>query len=210
MTLNKQLPRTVVWASLPVQLSNTSVQLVWRESEKQLSTTPLNSFKRGKSWQRPCIEIQHVKKVVNGIMVFNLDDTMELAAFSWCWGLAGEKWGLGWGRVGSLCHLVEPWHLDVLQQLYISFAIFLSLETACIANGCNELLPSWHFCYCILWVTSSCLPNICEILAELLGFNFFLVFIDNYYDLVHWRHSAASWISKHTIFMCNYVKMLCA
>ena len=47
MTLNKHLPWTMVWASLPGQLSNTSVQLVWRESVKQLSTTPLNSFKQG-------------------------------------------------------------------------------------------------------------------------------------------------------------------
>ena len=62
MTLNKQLPRTMVWASLPVQLSNTSIQLVWRESVTQLSTTPLNSFKQGKSWQSPCIEIRHVEK----------------------------------------------------------------------------------------------------------------------------------------------------
>ena len=62
MTLNRQVPWTVVSASLPVQLSNTSVQLVWQESVKQLGTTPLNSCKRGKSWQRPCIEIRHVKK----------------------------------------------------------------------------------------------------------------------------------------------------
>ena len=47
MTLNKHLPWTMVWASLPGQLSNTSVQLVWRESVKQLSKTPLNSFKQG-------------------------------------------------------------------------------------------------------------------------------------------------------------------
>ena len=57
MTFTKQLPRTMVWASLPLQLSNTSVQLVWRESVKQLNTTPLNSSKRGESWQRPCTEI---------------------------------------------------------------------------------------------------------------------------------------------------------
>ena len=44
MTLNKQLLWTMVWASLPVQLSNTSIQLVWGESVKQLSTTTLNSF----------------------------------------------------------------------------------------------------------------------------------------------------------------------
>ena len=60
VTLNKQLPWTVVWASLPVQLSNTSVEMVWWEIVKQLRTTPLNSFKQGKLWQRPCIEIQHV------------------------------------------------------------------------------------------------------------------------------------------------------
>ena len=42
MTLNKQFPRTTVWMSLP------SVQLVWRESVKQLSATPLNSLKQGK------------------------------------------------------------------------------------------------------------------------------------------------------------------
>ena len=63
MTLNKQLPRTIVSASLSVQPSNTSVELVCRESVKQVSTTPLNSFKRGKSWQRPCMEIRHVKKL---------------------------------------------------------------------------------------------------------------------------------------------------
>ena len=61
MTLNKQLPQTMVWACLPVQLSNTSVQPVWRVFVKQLSTIPLNSFKQGKSWWRPCIEIRHVK-----------------------------------------------------------------------------------------------------------------------------------------------------
>ena len=61
--LNKQLPSTLVRASLPVQLSNTSVQLVWRESVKQLSRTLLNSFKQGKSWQRPCVEIQHMRKL---------------------------------------------------------------------------------------------------------------------------------------------------
>ena len=62
MILNKKLPWTVDWASLPVQLSNTSVQRVWRESGKQLSSIPLNSFKQGKSWQRPFIEIRHMKK----------------------------------------------------------------------------------------------------------------------------------------------------
>ena len=40
-------------------MSNTSVQLVWRESVKQLHTAPLNSFKQGKTWQRPCIETPH-------------------------------------------------------------------------------------------------------------------------------------------------------
>ena len=53
ITLNKQLPWTVVWVSLPLHLSNTSVQLVWREGVKQLSTTPLNSFKQGRTWQCP-------------------------------------------------------------------------------------------------------------------------------------------------------------
>ena len=67
MTLIKQLPWTMVWVSLPLQLSNTSVQLVWRESVKQLGTTPQKSFKQGKSWQRPCINIQHEKKVVNWV-----------------------------------------------------------------------------------------------------------------------------------------------
>ena len=61
MTLNKQLPWTVVWVSLPVQRSYTSVQLIWQESVKQLSTTPLNSFEQGKSWQHACIEIQLAK-----------------------------------------------------------------------------------------------------------------------------------------------------
>ena len=53
----------MVWASLPVQLSNPSVQLVWRGSVKELSTTPLNSFKQGKLWQHQCIEIRHMKKL---------------------------------------------------------------------------------------------------------------------------------------------------
>ena len=61
MTLNTQLPWTVVWVSLPIQLSNTSVQLVGRESVKRLGTTPLNSFERGKSLQRPYFEIRYVK-----------------------------------------------------------------------------------------------------------------------------------------------------
>ena len=38
-------------------MSNTPVQLVYQESVKQLNTTPLNSSKRGESWQRPCTEI---------------------------------------------------------------------------------------------------------------------------------------------------------
>ena len=63
MTINKQWHWTMVWASLPVQLSNTSVQLVWRESVKQLGSTPLNSFKQGKSRQHPWIEIRTVKKL---------------------------------------------------------------------------------------------------------------------------------------------------
>ena len=63
MTLNEQLPRTMVWTSQPVQQNNTSVYLVWRESVNQLSTTPLNSFMQGKSWERPCREIRHVKNV---------------------------------------------------------------------------------------------------------------------------------------------------
>ena len=71
MTLNKQLPWTMVWAGFPVQLRNTSVQLVWRESVKQLSTTPLNSFNQGKSWQRPCIEIRQVKKMAKHMHVFS-------------------------------------------------------------------------------------------------------------------------------------------
>ena len=49
MTLNKQLPWRMVWASLHVQPSKTSIQLLWRGSVKRLSTTPLNSSKQGKS-----------------------------------------------------------------------------------------------------------------------------------------------------------------
>ena len=63
LAFNKQLPRTMVWASLPVQLSNTSVQLVWRETVKQLSTAPLNPNLS----QRPCIEILHVTKLWIGL-----------------------------------------------------------------------------------------------------------------------------------------------
>ena len=63
MTLIKQIALTVVLASLPVQLSYTSVQLVWRESVKELGTTLLDSFEQGKSWQRRCIELGHVKKL---------------------------------------------------------------------------------------------------------------------------------------------------
>ena len=62
-TLNIQLPWTVVSVSFPVYLSNTSVQMVWRESMKQLRTTPLTSIKQGESWQHPCIEIRHVKNL---------------------------------------------------------------------------------------------------------------------------------------------------
>ena len=53
----------MVCVSLPLQLSNTSIQLVWQESVKQLRTTLLRSFKQGKSWQRLCIEMRHVKKL---------------------------------------------------------------------------------------------------------------------------------------------------
>ena len=72
MTLNKQLPRTTVWMSLP------SVQLVWRESVKQLSATPLNSFKRGEPWQRPCIEIQHAKKLSMSELKTNFHPSLKL------------------------------------------------------------------------------------------------------------------------------------
>ena len=63
ITLNEQLAWTAVWVSLPLQRSNTSVQLVWRESMKQLSTTLLYSFKLGNTLQRPCIEVWHVKEL---------------------------------------------------------------------------------------------------------------------------------------------------
>ena len=63
ITLNKQWPWTVVWAILPAQMSITSVQLVWRESVKQLCATLLKSFKQGKSSQHPCIKIWHVNKL---------------------------------------------------------------------------------------------------------------------------------------------------
>ena len=53
----------MVWASLPVQLRNVSVQLIRRESVKQLSTTRLNSSNQGESWQSSCVEIRHVKKL---------------------------------------------------------------------------------------------------------------------------------------------------
>ena len=42
-------------------IGDISVQLLWRESMKQLSATPLNSFKQGSA----CIEVLLVKKVVN-------------------------------------------------------------------------------------------------------------------------------------------------
>ena len=84
MTLNKQLPWTMVWASLPVQLRDTSVQLIWRESVKQLSATPLNSCKQGKSLQCPCIKIGHVKKVVNRLEVLKLDDWFNTMVAGFC------------------------------------------------------------------------------------------------------------------------------
>ena len=61
--LNKQWPWTLVWARLPVQLGNTSVQTVLRESVKWLSRTPLKSFRQGNSCQRPCLEIRHLNKL---------------------------------------------------------------------------------------------------------------------------------------------------
>ena len=61
MTSNKRLPSRMVWTSSGC-MGDISVQIVWRESVKQLSTTPLNSFKQGKAWQRSFIEIRHVKK----------------------------------------------------------------------------------------------------------------------------------------------------
>ena len=70
MTLNKQLPWTVVWVSLPVQLNNISAPQVWRENGKQLGTTPLNPFKQGRTWQRPCVEIRHVKKLWIRLWIF--------------------------------------------------------------------------------------------------------------------------------------------
>ena len=41
-------------------MSNIFVQLGWLQSLKQLSTTPLNSFKQSKTGQRPCTEITNV------------------------------------------------------------------------------------------------------------------------------------------------------
>ena len=76
MSLNIQLPWRMVWVSVPVQLRNASVHLVWRERVKQLSTTPLNSFKQGKSWQRPCIMIWQVKKLwLEGMETLNIENT---------------------------------------------------------------------------------------------------------------------------------------
>ena len=55
MTSNKRLPSRMVWTSSGC-MGDISVQIVWRESVKQLSTTPLNSFNRDETWPCPCIE----------------------------------------------------------------------------------------------------------------------------------------------------------
>ena len=44
-------------------ICDTSGEIVHRESVKQLITTPLNSFNQGKTWQRPCVETRHVRKL---------------------------------------------------------------------------------------------------------------------------------------------------
>ena len=44
-------------------MGDTSIQMTQWESMKQLSTTLLNSFNQGKTWQHQCIEIQHMDKL---------------------------------------------------------------------------------------------------------------------------------------------------
>ena len=122
MTLNKQLPRTMVWASLPVQLSNNSVQLVWRESVKQLSTTPLNSFKRGNSWQRPCSETQHMqKKKVNSVSYFCIAGIVTSCSTT-------RAWVICYNITEQMCKLAAApvflWHCFLLLCIYILFNCF--------------------------------------------------------------------------------------
>ena len=62
MTLNKELPWTPGWTSLPVWLNDRSVKTANWERNKQLCPTELNS-KQGQTWQHPCIERQLVKKL---------------------------------------------------------------------------------------------------------------------------------------------------
>ena len=63
----------MVQASLPVQLSNTSVQLVWREGVKHFSTTPLNSLK-AKQIMAECIHLDTAReKVVNKSCLWQSD-----------------------------------------------------------------------------------------------------------------------------------------
>ena len=119
------------WSERVFLLSwETSVQLVWRESVKQLSTTPLNSFKRGKSRQRSCIEIQHVKKKVNTCGLFPSPQEHRgvgasrsflcVCWFSWLWLVRRRKMV----NILSSCQQVVVVYFWVLLQVLIS--VFMS------------------------------------------------------------------------------------
>ena len=62
--INNCLEQWMVWASFSiVWLIRASGQTVQRESVKQTSITPLNSFEQGRTWQHPCIEILHSERL---------------------------------------------------------------------------------------------------------------------------------------------------
>ena len=73
MTLTDSFHWTVVWASvlvlgvilplLPYSMSHTSGKIVERRTVKQLSRTPRNSVDKDRTWQRPCRETRHLKKL---------------------------------------------------------------------------------------------------------------------------------------------------
>ena len=65
MTLNKQSPWTMVWASLFGCMSKTSVQQVWQDRVKQLSTTPLTSFEQRSNTAAPMHRDTARETVVN-------------------------------------------------------------------------------------------------------------------------------------------------
>ena len=55
---------------------------VWNNSVQHFP----NSFRRGKAWQRPCIELQYVKKVVNCVVrqiIFLLQPTIKKRRVTW-------------------------------------------------------------------------------------------------------------------------------